>query len=148
VSAAASPGVSSAKSLGALSRKLNFIPLARLCTAARAVGWPGPCKRWPNGFFVTACHLLLTLSFWQGAGERDGMPAGERALGFPLQTLPSAGVTAWPLTTGASWLGQLSQSQALSHVRDYFIPRVPLVKERCGSSILHGLFSNVHQKGW
>lgn len=128
----------------AFSRKLNFISLARLCPAARAVGWLGLCKSWPNGFFVTACHLPLTLSFWQGAGERDGTPAGASASGFPLPTLPSAEVTAWPLTTGASWLGQLLRSQALSHVRDDFIPKVLLVKEHCGSSILHGLLSNVH----
>lgn len=129
----------------AFSRKQNFIPLAHLFIAARAVGWLGSCKRWPNGFLVTACHLLFTLSFWQGAGERDGTPAGTSASGFPLPTLPSASVPAWPLTTGASWLGQLLHSQALSHGRDYFIPKARLMEECCGSSILRGLPGNIHQ---
>lgn len=72
----------------------------------------------------------------------DGMPAGVSALGFPLPTLPSAEVTAWPLTTGASWLRQLFHSQTLSHIRGDFIPKVLLAKEHCDSSILSGLINN------
>lgn len=51
---------------------------------------------------------------------------------FPLQKLT------WPLTTGASRLGRHLHSQALSHAGGDFIPKVLLVKEHCGSSILLG----------
>lgn len=63
VRAAAFAGVSSSRHPRAFRRELNFIPLAYLCTAARAIGWLCPWKRWPNGFFVIVCHSLLTFSF-------------------------------------------------------------------------------------
>lgn len=86
--------------------------------------------------------LLLTLSFWQGVGQRDGMPEEASALHFPLPPLPSAEV-GLVFNPSASWLGQLLHSQALSYIRGDFI-RKSLAHEGTLSSILCGLLRNVH----
>lgn len=127
----------------AFTRKLNFIP-PLICTLLQ--------EPWAGRICASAGQMI---SWWQpviysspwGFGkeqERDGMPAGESASSFPLPTLPSAEVTAWPLTTGASRLGRHVHSQALSHAGGDFIPKVLLVKEHWGSSILHTLLRIVH----
>lgn len=56
----------------AFIRELNFIPLVRLC-------------KWLLG---DSLPLLLTLSFWQGAGQRGGMPGEASALHLPLPPFP------------------------------------------------------------
>lgn len=133
--------VSAAQDLLCFCQRAEFHPTLLICASA------GQMAPWWQPAIIP--HLeLLARSATEGRHAR-----GSKCLAFSSAPLPSAEVSL-VFNPSASWLGQLLHSQALSYIRSDFIPKSLTLKEHCGSSILHGLLSNVHwisscwQTGW
>lgn len=125
-------------------QKAEFHPTCSFVHCCRSRGLAGTVEAPAKWLLCSSLSFAPHLELLARSSTEGRRASRSQCLGFSSAHPSLCRSHSLAIVTGASWLGQLLRSQALSHVRGDFIPKVLLLKEHCGSSILHGPLSNVH----